>query len=200
MIAIRGRSEKAKRDEADVMFTNLTIKIACILKLVCVMVMAAGFSVSSASSQTLRLDITEGQIAPIPVAVADFTGLDGVPSDVGRQISQVISDDLVSSGLFTAIDSAAFISPPSSPSLRPEFANWTPLGAKGLVVGSAFIDSDGLLQVEFALWDVVSQRRITEGGGSADQAGLRRIAHQIADFVYEEFTGDSAYFDTRVSK
>ena len=198
MIAIRGRSEKAKRDEADVMFTNLTIKIACILKLVCVMVMAAGFSVSSASSQTLRLDITEGQIAPIPVAVADFTGLDGVPSDVGRQISQVISDDLVSSGLFTAIDSAAFISPPSSPSLRPEFANWTPLGAKGLVVGSAFIDSDGLLQVEFALWDVVSQRRITEGGGSADQAGLRRIAHQIADFVYEEFTGDSAYFDTQI--
>ena len=180
------------------MFTNLNMKIACIWKLVLVAVMAAGMAVSAASSQTLRLDITEGQIAPIPVAVADFTGLDGVPSDVGRQISQVISDDLISSGLFTAIDSAAFISPPSSPSLRPDFSNWTPLGAKGLVVGSAFIDSDGLLQVEFALWDVVSQRRITEGGGSADQAGLRRIAHQIADFVYEEFTGDSAYFDTQI--
>lgn len=180
------------------MFTNLNMKIAYICKLVLVAVMAAGMAVSAASSQTLRLDITEGQIAPIPVAVADFTGLDGVPSDVGRQISQVISDDLISSGLFTAIDSAAFISPPSSPSLRPDFSNWTPLGAKGLVVGSAFIDSDGLLQVEFALWDVVSQRRITEGGGSADQAGLRRIAHQIADFVYEEFTGDSAYFDTQI--
>lgn len=180
------------------MFTNLNMKIAYIWKLVLVAVMAAGMAVSAASSQTLRLDITEGQIAPIPVAVADFTGLDGVPSDVGRQISQVISDDLISSGLFTAIDSAAFISPPSSPSLRPDFSNWTPLGAKGLVVGSAFIDSDGLLQVEFALWDVVSQRRITEGGGSADQAGLRRIAHQIADFVYEEFTGDSAYFDTQI--
>ena len=180
------------------MFTNLNMKIAYIWKLVLVAVMAAGMAVFTASSQTLRLDITEGQIAPIPVAVADFTGLDGVPSDVGRQISQVISDDLISSGLFTAIDSAAFISPPSSPSLRPDFSNWTPLGAKGLVVGSAFIDSDGLLQVEFALWDVVSQRRITEGGGSADQAGLRRIAHQIADFVYEEFTGDSAYFDTQI--
>ena len=180
------------------MFTDLNMKIAYIWKLVLVAVMAAGMAVSTASSQTLRLDITEGQIAPIPVAVADFTGLDGVPSDVGRQISHVISDDLISSGLFTAIDSAAFISPPSSPSLRPDFSNWTPLGAKGLVVGSAFIDSDGLLQVEFALWDVVSQRRITEGGGSADQAGLRRIAHQIADFVYEEFTGDSAYFDTQI--
>lgn len=180
------------------MFTDLNMKIAYMWKLVLVAVMAAGMAVSTASSQTLRLDITEGQIAPIPVAVADFTGLDGVPSDVGRQISHVISDDLISSGLFTAIDSAAFISPPSSPSLRPDFSNWTPLGAKGLVVGSAFIDSDGLLQVEFALWDVVSQRRITEGGGSADQAGLRRIAHQIADFVYEEFTGDSAYFDTQI--
>ncbi|MEC7208960.1 MAG: Tol-Pal system protein TolB, partial [Pseudomonadota bacterium] len=50
-----------------------------------------GLFVIPALSQTLRLDITEGQIAPIPVAVADFTGLDGVPSDVGRQISRVIS-------------------------------------------------------------------------------------------------------------
>ncbi len=153
---------------------------------------------STATAQTQRLDITEGQIAPIPVAIAEFTGLDGLPSDVGRQIALIISDDLVSSGLFSAIDSAAFIKPPESPSIRPNFANWTPLGAKGLLVGSAFLDDDGILQVEFVLWDIISQRNITEGGGSADQAGIRRIAHQIADFVYEEFTGDSAYFDTQI--
>ena len=153
---------------------------------------------SMATAQTQRLDITEGQIAPIPVAIAEFTGLDGLPTDVGRQIAQIISDDLVSSGLFSAIDSAAFIKPPESPSIRPDFTNWTPLGAKGLLVGSAFLDGDGILQVEFVLWDIVSQRNITEGGGSADQAGIRRIAHQIADFVYEEFTGDSAYFDTQI--
>lgn len=149
-------------------------------------------------AQTLRLDITEGQVAPVPVAIADFTGNDGVPSDVGRQISQIISDDLASSGLFTSIDSAAFITPPASPSLRPNFDNWKPLGAKGLLIGSAHLDNAGFLQVEFVLWDVVTQRSITQGGGTADQAGLRRIAHQIADFVYEEFTGDSAYFDTRI--
>ena len=189
---------EAKCGEADVMVAKMDKTFSTVLKFVSAVLLAVGLSLTAASAQTLRLDITEGQIAPIPVAVVDFTGLDGVPSDVGRQISQVIADDLVSSGLFTAIDSAAFISPPTSPSLRPDFSNWTPLGAKGLVVGSAFIDSDGQLQVEFALWDVVSQRRITEGGGSADQAGLRRIAHQIADFVYEEFTGDSAYFDTQI--
>ena len=29
-------------------------------------------------------------------------------------------------------------------------------------------------------------------------AGLRQLAHKIADFVYEEFTGDSGYFDTQI--
>ncbi|MBT5728020.1 MAG: Tol-Pal system protein TolB, partial [Alphaproteobacteria bacterium] len=85
-----------------------------------------------------------------------------------------------------------------SPSIRPDFSNWSPLGAKGLLVGSAFLDADGLMQIEFVLWDIVSQRNITEGGGSANQSGIRRIAHQIADFVYQEFTGDSPYFDTQV--
>ena len=116
-----------------------------------------------ASAQSQRLYVTEGQIEPIPVAIADFTGLDGTPSDVGRQIAQIISEDLVSSGLFLSIDSAAFIAPPASPDVRPNFSNWTPIGAKGLLIGSAFLDNDGALQVEFALWDVVSQRSITEG-------------------------------------
>lgn len=152
---------------------------------------------SYGQSDIPRLDITEGQVEPIPVAIAEFTGKDGLPSDVGRQISQIISDDLISSGLFMTIDSAAFIRPPESPAIRPNFANWTPLGAKGLLIGSAYVE-DGLLQIEFVLWDVVTQRNITEGSGSADMQGLRRIAHQIADFVYEEFTGDMPYFDTQI--
>jgi TolB protein len=72
------------------------------------------------------------------------------------------------------------------------------LGVKGLLVGSAYVDPAGMLQVEFVLWDVVIQRNITGGGGNADQNAIRRISHQIADFVYEEFTGDRGYFDTRV--
>ena len=146
----------------------------------------------------LRIEITEGQVAPIPIAIAEFTGPDGNVTEVGRQLTQIISDDLDSSGLFRPVDSAAFIDPPKAPSVKPNFANWSPLGVKGLLVGSAYIDEAGMLQVEFVLWDVVIQRSITAGGGNADQSGLRRLAHQIADFVYEEFTGDSGYFDTQV--
>ena len=151
-----------------------------------------------AHGQTLRLDITEGRVAPIPIAIAEFTGPDGAPTNVGRLISQIISDDLASSGQFKPVDSAAFIAPPESPDIRPDFNDWAPLGVKGLLIGSAFIDDAGALQVEFVLWDVVAQRDITAGGGAAAQEGLRRLSHQIADFVYEEFTGDSAYFDTQI--
>ena len=150
------------------------------------------------SAAQLRIEITEGQVAPIPIAIAEFTGPDGNVTEVGRQLTQIISDDLDSSGLFRPADSAAFIDPPKAPSVKPNFANWSPLGVKGLLVGSAYIDEAGMLQVEFVLWDVVIQRSITAGGGNADQSGLRRLAHQIADFVYEEFTGDSGYFDTQV--
>ena len=151
-----------------------------------------------AFSQTTRIDITDGQVARIPIAIADFTGPDGTTTPEGRQISKIISDDLQNSGLFEPVDSAAFINPPSSPDITPNFANWSPLGVEGLLVGSAYFDSENTLQLEFKLWDVVTQKALTEGGGSADPAGLRRIAHKVADFVYVEFTGDKKYFDTKI--
>ena len=87
--------------------------------------LAVGFTLLSAgqTQAQLRIEITEGQVAPTPIAIAEFTGLDGNVSDVGRQLTQVISDDLESSGLFRPVDSAAFIDPPKAPSVKPDFAN-----------------------------------------------------------------------------
>ena len=155
-------------------------------------------SLVPAAQAQLRIEITEGQVAPTPIAIADFTGLDGAPTDEGRQIATIISNDLLSSGLFEPIDTAAFIAPPTSPKIKPNFANWSPLGAKGLLVGSAQVDGEGKLQIEFVLWDVVTGRNLTTGEGSADPNSLRQLSHKIADLVYEEFTGDSGYFDTQI--
>ena len=146
----------------------------------------------------LRIEITEGVVAPTPIAIANFTGADGVETDEGRLIASIIANDLVSSGLFEPIDEAAFIAPPGSPSMKPNFANWAPLGAKGLLVGSAELDENGKLQVEFVLWDVVTERDLTSGAGSADPDAMRQLSHKIADLVYEEFTGDTGYFDTQI--
>ena len=172
---------------------NPSYAVAVLLTILTAMMLA----VQSASAQ-LRIKITEGMVAPTPIAVADFTGADGRPSDAGREIASIISNDLLSSGLFKPIDRAAFIAPPSSPGIKPNFANWTPLGAKGLLVGSAILDDDGNLRVEFVLWDVVTGRDLSSGTGTADPNSLRQLSHKIADLVYEEFTGDSGYFDTQI--
>ena len=130
-----------------------------------IMVFSVGLflTLADGAKAQLRIEITEGQVAPTPIAIAEFTGPDGNVTEVGRQLTQIISDDLESSGLFRPVDSAAFIDPPKAPSVKPNFANWSPLGVKGLLVGSAYIDDAGMLQVEFVLWDVVIQRNITAG-------------------------------------
>ena len=169
------------------------------LRVFCLVCLLTASLISGRSiSQTTPIEVTDGQVARIPIAIADFTGTDGLPTAEGRQISKIISDDLRNSGLFAPVDTAAFINPPSSPDITPDFSNWSPLGVEGLIIGSAYFDSENVLQLEFKLWDVVTQKALTEGGGSAGQAGLRRIAHKVADFVYVEFTGDKKYFDTKI--
>ena len=153
---------------------------------------------STSTNAQLQFNITDGQVAPTPIAIANFTDENGEISEIGKQIAQVISSDLESSGLFKPLDTAAFIAPPAAPTVRPNFTNWTPLGVKGLLVGSAQFGEGGKTLVEFVLWDVVTGEPIASAEGEADRNGIRRIAHQIADFVYEEFTGDIGYFDTRV--
>ena len=81
------------------------MKMPTVLKLfflqcyVFVSFIAAGLATIGADDATaqLRVEITEGQVAPTPIAIAEFTGLDGNVTEVGRQLTQIISDDLESS-------------------------------------------------------------------------------------------------------
>src|ERR1700742_2992378 len=57
----------------------------------------------------LRLDVTQGNVQPVPIAIPDFVG--GTPNDTesARGITQVITNNLRRSGLFAPIDPAAYI-------------------------------------------------------------------------------------------
>ena len=56
----------------------------------------------------VSIDVTQGNIQPIPIAIPDFVG--GTPNDaeVARNISQVITANLKRSGLFAPIDPQAY--------------------------------------------------------------------------------------------
>jgi TolB protein len=61
--------------------------------LIAVLLLASGsvFLIANDAAAQLRIEITEGQVAPIPIAIAEFTGPDGNVTEVGRQLTQIIS-------------------------------------------------------------------------------------------------------------
>ena len=57
----------------------------------------------------LKLDITQGTIQPLPIAVPEFVSVAGSDPELGRNLSAVIVNNLRRSGLFAPIDPTAFI-------------------------------------------------------------------------------------------
>lgn len=144
----------------------------------------------------LRLDITRGQIQPVPIAIPAFAG-GGAAGQAGAAIAGVVTKDLQSSGLFRPLDPHSFLAAVSAGS-QPNFADWKPLGAQALVTGSAQDQGNGL-QVEFRLWDVLAGQQLTGFAYTTTPANWRRIAHKIADAIYQRITGEEGYFDTRIA-
>ena len=153
---------------------------------------------SKAFSEDLRIKINSGQVEPLPIAIANFTGENGSSSEIGMQISTVVSNNLVGSGQFKAIESAAFIAPPTNPSVRPNFTDWTPLGIKALITGSVKNINKQQIEVEFRLWDVIAETDLIGLRLSVNSRAWRRVAHIISDEIFERLSGDSGYFDTRI--
>jgi len=146
----------------------------------------------------LHLDITSGKVEPIPVAIPEFYGANGNAAQFGRDIAQVVSNDLVRSGLFTSVDPKAFVQDADSLLVAPKFADWRVLNAQALVVGKVSSEADGRLKVEFRLWDVFAEQQMTGLAYFSVPSNWRRVAHIVADSIYKRITGEDGYFDTRI--
>ncbi len=145
----------------------------------------------------VELNITQGTIQPLPIAIADFAGDGSVDAQTAREISNVVANDLRSSGLFIPIDQAAFIEKGVGTDSVPRFEDWRVVNAQALVVGRIGA-SDGKLRAEFRLWDVFAGKQLAGEQFFARPKDARRIGHIIADSIYERITGEKGYFDTRI--
>src|SRR3977135_668689 len=85
------------------------------------------------AAAVLKLDITQGNIQPIPIALPDFAGIATQDPALGRNISQIIASNLQRSGLSLAIDQAAFIEKIASVDATPRFPDWRQIHAQALV-------------------------------------------------------------------
>ncbi|SFD73828.1 Tol-Pal system beta propeller repeat protein TolB [Roseivivax sediminis] len=145
----------------------------------------------------LRIDITEGVIEPIPIALPVFVD-EGGGGDMAQRLTQVVADDLTGTGLFRRIPQDAFISSVTSFSSPVQYADWKAINAQALVTGAVSVSGDRV-SVKFRLYDVFSGTEMGEGMQlAAPTDGWRRLAHKVADQVYSRITGESGYFDSRV--
>ncbi len=155
-------------------------------------------SPSAAQSDRVHVDIEQGHLNPMPVAVVDFLGGSGAAQQVGRDVAGVIRANLDRSGLFRAIGQDAFIERITALEVPPRFADWKIIDAQALVVGQVTPLPDGRIRIEFRLWDTFGEQSLTGFQYATTPDNWRRIAHRISDQIYEQLTGERGYFDTRI--
>jgi len=146
----------------------------------------------------LKIDITQGNVDPLPVAVTDFLGAGTQETTLGSDIAGVISSNLERSGLFRPLPKASFIERLADINVQPRFGDWRVINAQALITGQVQLEADGRVRVEFRLWDVLSQQQMTGLQFFTTPQNWRRVAHLISDSIYERLTGETGYFDTRV--
>ncbi len=152
----------------------------------------------NAQQPTLKIDVTGGVIEPVPFAIPVFIAENSASTAIANNITRVIAEDLISTGLFREIPKAAHISGVSNFNAPVQFADWRAINSQALIVG-AVSSSGGRLTVKFRLWDVFAQAPMGDGVQlSGSPENWRRIAHKVADAVYSRLTGETGYFDSKI--
>ena len=150
----------------------------------------------------LRVDINQGQAAPLPVAVPGFASPNvartaaGMTDILAREVAAIIGSDLKSSGLFRQVGSTAPVT--LADVTAPSFAAWRTAEAQALVTGFVQANADGSITVGCYLYDAFAEQELVREGFRVNPAGWRRAAHKCADRVYSRLTGEGGYFDSQI--
>ena len=158
------------------------------------------------SHALIEVDITRGNLNPLPVAVSplfiDSTSENKISKELGNlsiglEISTIIENNLKKTGLFNPLNQDAFIQKPDIAHLKPRFEDWQLIKAQALITGKVEMLENNL-RVEFRLWDILAGREILALAFTTVPNNYRRVGHIITDKVYQRLTGEQGYFDTRI--
>lgn len=143
----------------------------------------------------LRIEITDGVIEPMAIAIPAFHG----DAELAARVRQVVADDLTGTGLFREIPAEAHVARPASFTEAVSYEDWRAINTQALVAAEVTRNGEDI-SVRFRLFDVFSGQ--PQGDGmqfDARASDWRRAAHKIADQIYTRLTGERPYFDSRVA-
>ena len=154
-------------------------------------------SVFSFSNALIKVDITRGNLDPLPIAVSPLhvdnssENLEKIDTKkLGVNISSIIEKNFKSTGLFNPLKKEAFVQKPDIAHLKPRFEDWRLIKAQALVTGKLSVKNNKL-KVEFRLWDLTASKEMIALSFTTTPANWRRVAHIISDKIYERLTGEA---------
>ena len=146
----------------------------------------------------LEIDVTQGRIEPLPVAIVEFNHDESIDEKYSSEINEIVSNNLRSTGLFKILSEKSFLQPKNEVYLQPLFSDWRLLDANFIIAGKLQAE-DNFLKINFKLWDVYQEKLIINKNikGVLDK-DIRISSHLISNFIYESITGEKGYFDTKI--
>ena len=133
----------------------------------------------------IEVDITRGNLNPLPIAVSPlFVEEQSAKNfektleieNIGSSISNVVENNLKSSGLFNPLKKEAFLQKPEIAHLKPRFEDWSLIKAQALITGEVKYENEKL-RVEFRLWDVLAGKEMMALAFTTVPKNWRRVGH-----------------------
>jgi TolB protein len=143
---------------------------------------------STVAQAKVYIDISSPGAKKMPIAIEEFSG----PS--GKEISDIIKNDLEYTGLFANIDRAAYIESPLQPF---NAKNWTPIGAEAVLKGSVVQGKE--LIVTASLYDVFEGKEMLRKEYKSGKELIRPLSHAIANDIYKALTGEEGVFRSKIA-
>jgi TolB protein len=151
-----------------------------------------------ALAQRTYIEVGSPSFQPLPIAIAPFRAEPGA-QDTAAELSQVLRNDLLLSGLFDVLDPKGFLADPgeglTAPTIR--FSRWADVGAEGLVK-ALLRKGPAETAAEFHLFEVRAGREVLFQVHRGDPAAARLLAHRFADDVIQYYTREPGVFRTRL--
>ena len=156
------------------------------------------FFLKNLYSTPIEIDVTKGTIEPLPIAITKFNYKSIKEKIISKEIYEIVSNDLINSGLFRKISNNAFLQDEEEVFFQPSFRDWSIIDANLIISGRIKLNDNKLL-INIKLWDVYREKLIlSKKIEIINNNNLRILAHIISNLVYQRVTGEKGYFDTRV--
>ncbi|MGO9019248.1 MAG: Tol-Pal system beta propeller repeat protein TolB [Syntrophobacteraceae bacterium] len=161
----------------------------------------SGFA-QTASAETPEFTIKPSAIQKIAIAVPDFKYMSPEQTQLAREMSDVLSNDLNISGVFRPLDRKGFLEDPQAMGLEAseiKFEDWRRQGAAFLARCSYQVQGNSI-RLDGRLFDVAGRKLVgTPRSYAGELRAWRQMVHAFADDIMMMVTGERGVFDTKIA-